>query len=139
MGSPQPLLEPCGRKYGAEIHTFVLMSNHFHLILSTPKQNLDSVMRWFLAESTRAMLRRSARLNHVYGSRYHWTVLDSAWSLAYVFKYVYRNPVRGGICNQVQEYPFSTLNRWDHPIALSEGYSQYWQFIPRDVETGYNG
>jgi REP element-mobilizing transposase RayT len=31
--------------YGVEIHAYVLMPNHFHLIVNTPKANLSEFMR----------------------------------------------------------------------------------------------
>jgi putative transposase len=39
-------------RYGIYIHSLVLMSNHFHLLLSTPQKNLDISMQYFLSRST---------------------------------------------------------------------------------------
>lgn len=38
--------EMCGRT-GIFIHSYVLMSNHYHLLLETPEANLVAGMKWF--------------------------------------------------------------------------------------------
>ena len=39
----------CGSlaNYQVELHAYVLMSNHFHLLVATPKGNLSEFMRHF--------------------------------------------------------------------------------------------
>lgn len=119
--------------YRTEIHAFMLMSNHFHMILSTPEGNLGDVMRHLLTEVAKELQRSTGRENHIFGSRYTWSLLDSGYALAYVFKYVYRNPVRSRIVQNAEEYPFSTvvLQRTNPPVV--EGYSDLWQYIPRNI------
>src|SRR4051812_4949790 len=51
---------------GAEPYLLVLMSNHFHLLLSTPRKNLDYTMQYFLSIATRAIQARAGRINHVF-------------------------------------------------------------------------
>jgi len=40
------LLEAAGERYGAEVHGYVLMGNHYHLILHVPEGNLSRTMQW---------------------------------------------------------------------------------------------
>ena len=35
-------------KTGWQVHSYVLMSNHFHLVVETPQPNLVAGMKWFL-------------------------------------------------------------------------------------------
>jgi putative transposase len=120
-------------RYGAEIWTLVLMSNHFHAILFTPEGNLDLVMQYFISKATRAIQKEAKRINHIFGGRYKWSLLDSAFALACAYKYDYRNPVRAQICKSVEDYAFSTLNDLSSPLALSEGVDPYWKLIPREL------
>jgi hypothetical protein len=53
--------------------------------------------------------------------------------LAYAYKYVFRNPVKAGICQRVEEYSLSTLNR-SSPLAIVEGFDPYWRHIPKNFE-----
>ncbi len=123
-------------RYGVELHAFVLMSNHYHLILSTPQKNLDAFMRYLQTEVAREVQRRTGRTNHIFGTRYKWSLLEGAVALAYAIKYVLRNPVRAGICTRVEEYPYSSfyeLMRFHCGIPITEGLSPHWRLIPRPL------
>jgi putative transposase len=96
--------------HGARIHASVLMSNHLHLLISTPEQDLGEVMAYFGRSMTRTFNRVSGRTGHLFGGRYHWTLIQSPLHYAYATKYVYRNPVRAGITSTVEQYPYSSLH-----------------------------
>jgi len=118
-------------KYGVRLHAFVLMANHYHLVLSTPEANLDRFMRHFMTECCRRFQIATGRINHIFGGRYRWSVLESAYGLAYVLKYVFRNPVRAGLCGRVEDYPHSSLSP-TCSLPISEGFDSYWRLIPKD-------
>ena len=40
------LLAALPERFGVEIHAFVLMDNHYHLLLRTPEPNLSHAIRW---------------------------------------------------------------------------------------------
>src|SRR5579859_4804083 len=46
------------QKTGWQIHSFCLMSNHFHVVMETPSANLVEGMKWFLGVYTRRFNRR---------------------------------------------------------------------------------
>jgi putative transposase len=98
-------------QFKCEIHSFVLMSNHYHLMISTPEANIGEAMKYLHREVARQVNRSTGRMNHFFGARYKWSVIsenDYYWNC---IKYVFRNPVRAGMCNHVQTYEFSSLNR----------------------------
>lgn len=91
------------------IHAFVLMGNHFHLLCHTPKGNLDQVMQKFLRQTSVKINAKSETINHLWDGRYKWSLIESQTHYFQVYRYIYQNPVRAGICQRVEEYPFSTL------------------------------
>lgn len=95
--------------FDVRIHSFVLMTNHFHLMISTPSGNLSSCMRYFMTETSRALLRKCRRINQIYGGRNRPTQICSAHHFTNAYKYVYRNPAAAGLCTRVEDYPYSTL------------------------------
>jgi len=95
--------------FGLRIHSFVLMNNHFHMIVSTPKENLAEVMNYFMREVSKNMARVSGRINQTFGGPYYWSLLQSPHYYLYAYKYVYRNPVEAGLIGKVEDYPYSTL------------------------------
>jgi len=96
--------------YTLQIHSFVLMSNHFHWLLTAPEGNLSAALNYFMRETAREISRLSGRINQTYGSRNHKTLICSHHHFVDAYKYVYRNPVRAGICERVEDYPYSTLH-----------------------------
>ena len=133
----EEILNRTADKYRTEIHAFVLMSNHFHLLISTPSQNLPETMRYFMTETSREIGRRVGRINHIFGGRYRWSVLWGPADLAYVYKYVYRNPIRASLCRKAEQYPYSTLRKQIElrcRIPITEGYDRLWQLIPKTIE-----
>ena len=97
------------RVYDVRIHAFVLMGNHFHMLISTPEGNLDLAMNYLMREVSKRIGERSDRINQIFGGPYHWTLIRDSHYLHHAYKYIYRNPVRAGICARVEDYPYSTL------------------------------
>jgi|GEM_PF-204725 REP element-mobilizing transposase RayT len=95
--------------YGLLIHAFMLMDNHFHLLSSTPGANIDEVMRYFLTETSREISRMTGRINQTYGGPYRASLINNMGYYHHAYKYLYRNPVKAGICPRVEDYPYSTL------------------------------
>lgn len=95
--------------YKVDIYAFVLMNNHFHLIIQFPENNMSEAMNYFMRETSRVLSRDSGRINQTYGSRYFRSVIEKSKYLEHVYKYLYRNPVEAGLCRQVEDYAYSTL------------------------------
>jgi REP element-mobilizing transposase RayT len=100
----------CSFAFKVEIHAFVLMSNHYHMIVRTPECNLDKFLGYFHKELSREICFKSGQINHRFGGRYQATVIDNVSYYGSAYKYVYRNPVTAGICSRVQDYTFSSLS-----------------------------
>jgi putative transposase len=75
-------------------HAYVLMSNHFHLIVETPKANLSEFMRQFNISYTGYYNRRHRRIGHLYQGRFKAIVVDADSYLLELSRYVHLNPVR---------------------------------------------
>ncbi len=95
--------------YALQVHAFILMSNHFHLIASTPRANLSFAMEWFMRETSRALTRAGNRINQTYGGRHFRSVMKSHHYYLNAYKYLYYNPVKAGMVQSVLDYPYSTL------------------------------
>lgn len=102
-------LQETHEKHQLAIHAFVLMGNHFHLLCHTPKANIDECMHYFLRMTSIDINRRSQSMNHLWGGRYRWTLIDSQRYYFQVYRYIYQNPLRAKIVSRVEDYPFSTL------------------------------
>ena len=95
--------------FGIQIHSFVLMTNHFHLLLSDPNGKISEALRWLMTESSREIAQKSGRKNRIYGQKNFKSLIGSYHYYMHAYKYIYRNPVQAGACKRVEEYPYSTL------------------------------
>jgi len=130
------LNESCYR-YGVELHAFVLMSNHYHMILSTRYGNLSAFMRYFQTETCKQIQRKAVRINHIFGTRYKWTTLKDPIAFSFASKYVFRNPVKAGIAESVTAYPYSSIFpeiRRDRILPLVDRIDNMGKLIPKDFE-----
>jgi len=104
------LLLFCTYAFRVEIHSFVLMSNHYHMIVRTPESNIDKFIGYFNKELGREIFFRSGQINQKFGSRYHCSIISNLKYYHAAYKYVYRNPVTANVCEKVEDYPFSSLS-----------------------------
>jgi putative transposase len=104
--------------YEVKVHAYVLMSNHFHLIVETPKGNLSEFMRHFNISYTAAFNRRHHRVGHLYQGRFKAILIDADNYLLELSRYVHLNPVRlrsyqskddGAKIKDVERYRWSSL------------------------------
>ncbi len=80
--------------YNVEAFSYVLMENHFHILLKTPLGNLGEFMRHFNISYTGCFNRRYKRSGHLYQGRYKSMLIDSETYLSMTSRYIHLNPVR---------------------------------------------
>ena len=87
-------LERSAEIYDVRVLCYVLMDNHFHLLIQTLKANLSEFMRHFNISYTGAFNRRHKRVGHLYQGRYHAILVEKDSYLMEVSRYLHLNPVR---------------------------------------------
>ena len=111
-------LAQVSREHHLVIHNFVLMSNHFHLIASTPEANISQCMHSFMWKVSRRLTREGNRINETFAGRHYKCILQHNNYFLNAYKYNYRNPVASGICKLAEQYPYSTLHGILNPNSL---------------------
>ncbi len=94
----ETLGEVCART-GWRLHAYVLMSNHYHLLLETPEPNLAAGMRWFQGTYSIRFNCRHKLHGHVFQGRYKAVLVDPEEKEYFltVSDYIHLNPVRAGL------------------------------------------
>ena len=88
------LEEACGRT-GWRVHSYVLMGNHYHLLIETPEPNLVDGMRWLQSIYTKRFNLRHQQWGHLFQSRYKALLIDPAGDyFQTVSSYIHLNPAR---------------------------------------------
>ena len=113
------------------MHAFVLMGNHFHLVVETPQPNLQAGMQWLLGVYTQAYNRRHHLWGHLFGGRYKAQLVDErdACYLRTVCDYVHLNPARAGLveaADLLETYLWSS-----YPLYLRPARRPVWLRVDR--------
>ncbi len=88
------ILAQSKRTYNIQLYSYVLMSNHFHILVETPLGNLGEFMRHFNVTYTSYFNRRHKRVGHLYQGRYKSIIVDKNEYLSMLSRYIHLNPVR---------------------------------------------
>jgi REP element-mobilizing transposase RayT len=130
------LAEACART-GWSVCAYVLMPNHYHMIIQTPEANLVTGMKWFQGTYTKRHNFRHKQWGHVFQGRYKSVVIDSSDSTYFrtACNYVHLNPVRSTLVGTVdtpplREYPWSSSRYLSLPLSKTPE----WLSLERIVE-----
>ncbi len=115
------ILEDYHDRYGILIHSYVLMDNHYHLILETPKGNLLKVMHGINGGYTGYFNRKYGRSGHLFQGRYKGILVDKDNYLVELSRYVHLNPVRVSMVKRPEEYKWSSYAGY-----IAEGKEVKW-------------
>lgn len=103
------LLDENARRFGVAIHAYVLMENHFHLLV-TPQtaDGLPQMMQAVGRRYVRYFNDRQQRSGTLWEGRYKSTVIQAENYLLACMAYIDLNPVRAGLVAQARDYPWSS-------------------------------
>ena len=110
------LAKVCG-SHGWRVHAWVLMNNHFHLLVETPEANLVTGMKLLLGTFAQGWNSRRMRRGHVFQGRYKSIPVNATDSDPYYFRiaadYIHLNPARAGLVGgkkgRLFDYVWSSL------------------------------
>lgn len=94
--------------YRVQLHGYVLMSNHYHLLIETKEENLSKFMKHINASYAIYFNRKHKRSGHLWQGRFKsWYVTDERY-LYTLIGYIENNPVKAKIVQKLGEYPYSS-------------------------------
>lgn len=89
-------------------HGYVLMGNHYHLLIETPEPNLSRGMRQLNGVYTQDFNRTHQRVGHLFQGRYKAVVIEKDEYLLEVSRYIVLNPVKAGMVRNPEEWEWSS-------------------------------
>lgn len=107
-------------RYGWTCYGYCLMGNHIHLAIKTPVGNLPEGMRHLLGRYAWLHNQSHGIADHLFRSRYLSVLIESDEQLISVIRYIARNPLRGGLVERAEDWPWASypaLLGKDKPIA----------------------
>jgi len=95
-------------RHGWEVLCYVVMGNHLHLMVKTPRPNLGAGMQSFLSGYAIWAGRRWRRLGHLFQGRYRAEMIEDESYYWTVSRYVHLNPVRAGLVRRPEQWEWSS-------------------------------
>ena len=102
------LLEELSERFSIEIYAYVLMGNHYHILLKTIESNLSKAMQWFGTTYTRKFNLNNHINGHLFQGRFKSIIVENDAYLMRLSCYIHRNPLRAGIVDRLAEYKWSS-------------------------------
>jgi putative transposase len=111
-------LKDGARRTGCDVHAYVLMTNHVHL-LATPRSSggISKMMQSVGRRYVRYFNQTYRRTGTLWEGRYKATLLDSESYLLVCHRYIELNPVRAGMVAAPGDYPWSSYGT--HALGTS--------------------
>ena len=101
-------LESAHDRYGAVIHVYCLMENHYHLLLETPRGNLSQILHHINGAYTTYFNIKRGRSGHLFQGRFKGILIERDAYGKELSRYIHLNPVRAGVVKDPLEYGWSS-------------------------------
>jgi len=101
-------LESAHHRYGAILHVYCLMDNHYHLLLETPRGNLSQILHHINGAYTTYFNIRHGRSGHLFQGRFKAILVEKDSYGEGLSRYIHLNPVRAGLVKNPSEYRWSS-------------------------------
>jgi REP element-mobilizing transposase RayT len=95
----------CDSKW--KCHAYCLMTTHYHLLLETSQRSLSKGMHRLNGIYAQRFNRRHRRRGHLFEERFSAHVIDREEHFEAACRYVFENPVRAGLCDHADLWPWS--------------------------------
>ena len=117
----------CCERFEIDCHAYVLMGNHYHLLVRTHQPNLSAAMQWLQVAYGSWHNRRHSRSGHLFQGRFKSFLIQEKEYLYRLLQYIHRNPLRARLVARLEDYPWSSYR------ALAYGRGGPPWFDPRLV------
>jgi putative transposase len=101
-------VERMAGQFGVLVHSYCLMTNHYHLLLETPAGNLSRAVQWLNVAYATYYNRRHQCPGHVFQGRFKALLVDATTYLEALSRYIHLNPVRAGLASCAWDYEWSS-------------------------------
>ena len=115
-------LEQAHKRFALEVHGYCLMSNHYHLLLCTPRGNLSRAMRHINGVYTQHYNYLRKTDGSLFRGRYKAINIEASSYLLEVSRYIHRNPVetRKPLVKDLEKYKWSSYPAYRNRVETPE-------------------
>lgn len=126
------------------VHSFCLMTNHYHILIETKQNNLSKSIQFLNDKYAKYFNKKYTRLGHLWQGRYKsYPLYDDAhfWIVA---KYIERNPIKANMVKQVDLYKYQSFFQWkykhnyyellNNSMIFEMTYDEYADYVSSEMD-----
>jgi REP element-mobilizing transposase RayT len=106
------LLETIKERYPFDLHAFCLMTNHFHLEITTGEDPIWKIMQPLMNHYARNFNQRYDYTGHLFESRYTSCLIEDERYFLEVSRYIHLNPVKAQMVREPRAYSYSSYKNY---------------------------
>ena len=95
-------------RFEIDLYAYVLMGNHYHLLLRSRQANLSRSLQWLGGVYSGTFNRRHQRSGHLFQGRFKSFLVESDTYLLTLSCYIHRNPLRARLVERLVDYRWSS-------------------------------
>ena len=107
-------------RFEISIFAYVLMTNHYHILIRTQRANLSKAMQWLGVTYTRRFNNRHSRSGHLFEGRFKSIIVQNDAYMMQLSCYIHRNPLRAGIIKRLSDYKWSSYRAYAYGRATPD-------------------
>ncbi|HNR04262.1 MAG TPA: hypothetical protein PKU88_11225 [Bacillota bacterium] len=135
------------------IYGYVLMDNHYHIIIQTYNKKLQEIMHQINNKYSKYFNYKYERVGHVFQGRYKAVLVQDERYMLSLLRYIHQNPIKAHICDSVEKYKWSSdvfyrnsINSYIHIEMImdmlskdrKEAIKKYKEYMEQDEEIDYD-
>ena len=101
-------LKEYNKKFDYELLAYAIMDNHYHFLMKTNKEEISTIMFFINNLLGKHINRKLGRTGHAFDSRYKSKLVETDANLIWLLRYIHRNPVKAGLCTDINDYKWSS-------------------------------
>ena len=132
------LLEAVQVQYGLVVHAYCLMTNHYHLLVSTGEEPIWKCMKVIDQLYSMHFNWRHGLDGPLFRGRYHSIIVKTDPYFIQTSRYIALNPVKAGIVNRPEDYKWSSYKTL---VGLADDHitdvTKTWDYFAEPQSVGY--
>lgn len=102
------MLAKVKREIGFDLYAYVLMPNHYHILIRTREENLSKIMQLLNSRYSMYFNWKHRRVGHLFQGRYKSLIVQDDRYLLDLVSYIHLNPMRKNMVKDINEFKWSS-------------------------------
>ncbi len=99
---------------GYQIFAYCIMNNHIHLLMKTGSEPLEQIMRRICGKFVYWYNQKYGRIGYLFQDRFKSEPVEDDPYFLTVLRYIHQNPLKAGLVEDVEQYPWSSYRAYIH-------------------------